>query len=520
MEAQALAQENPFAAAEAQFESMRCGLSEAQTGRLTHGDLERWIEGRGRELLRALFQGHLLWRGVGPVATGRVWGADGVDRGQRRERVRELLTTVGAVEVPRTLYETPEHPSLCPRDAELNLLPTRYSHGVEQRIAEAAALNSFEVSVSQVAGAIGTAIPKRQAEQMVVRAAGDFDPFYASRASASAAQVRSSGPVLVVSVDGKGVVMRNEDLREPTRREASKRQSKLASRRCKGEKAGTKRMATVAAVYTIGRFERAPEDIVGDFAPVRAAAQARPRPEHKRVWASLEKPVCAVIGEVLDEAERRDPRHAKSWVALVDGNPTQIRLILQEAKRRRVPVTLLLDIVHVREYLWKAAYVFHAEGSREAESWVNTRMLEVLRGRAGQVAGGMRRSATKRGITTRARKAVDVCARYLRKHKRYLRYDVALAAGFPIATGVIEGACRHLIKDRMDITGARWSLAGAEAVLRLRALRSSGDFAEYWAFHEARDYQRHHAVFYANSTPPQTVLPRLPRARPALRLVT
>jgi hypothetical protein len=390
---------------------------------------------------------------------------------------------------------------------------------VEQRRAEAAGLNSFDGAVSQVAQAMGTTIPKRQAEEIVVRAAADFDAFYAARAQASAAAARRTGPVRALSVDGKGVVMRPEDLREPTRRGAAKRKPKLATRRCRGEKAGTKRMATVAAVYTIARFERVPEDIVRDFAPVRDAPVVRPRPEHKRVWASLEKPAETVIAAAFDEADRRDPLRAKSWVALVDGNPTQIRRIRQEARRRRVHVAIVLDVVPVREYLWKAAYVFHADGSREAESWVNARMLEVLRGRAGQVAGGMRRSATKRRIAAASRKAVDDCARYLRKHKRYLRYDLALAAGFPIATGVIEGACRHLIKDRMDITGARWSLAGAEAILRLRALRSSGDFAQYWAFHETRDYERHHAAHYANALPPKTVLPRLARSRPALHRV-
>ena len=132
------------------------------------------------------------------------------------------------------------------------------------------------------------------------------------------------------------------------------------------------------------------------------------------------------------------------------------------------------------------------------EAWVGERLLAVLEGRASLVAAGMRRSATRRELSAEERKPVDVCARYLLKHKAYLRYHEYLAAGLPIATGVIEGACRHLIKDRMDVTGARWSLAGAEAVLRLRALRASGDFDEYWRFHEQQEYQRNHAARYAD----------------------
>jgi hypothetical protein len=520
MEAQAIAKVNLFSAARARFEAMTSKASCTETSRMTHADVERWIEEHGRELLCDLFQGHMDCRGPGDVDGGSVTGADGIARTHRRRRPRGLLTVVGEVEVPRTVFERPEHEGLCPRDAELNLPPTHYSHGVERRIAESAAIASFDTAVDQVAKAIGTKVPKRQAEEIVVRSAADFDGFYDARVAASKREASKTGPVLVLTFDGKGVVMRTEDLREATRKAAAERKPKLASRRCKGEKAGTKRMALVAAVYTIAMFERTPEDIVRDFAPVRDAAVQRPRPENKRVWARIAKSPRQVIADAFDEAERRDPLRTKSWVVLVDGNRSQLRLVRREARRRNVEVTIVLDVVHVREYLWKAAYVFHAEGSREAEAWVNKRMLEILRGHAGQVAGGIRRSATKRGIVAdSARKPVEDCARYLLKNKRHLHYEVALAAGFPIATGVIEGACRHLIKDRLDITGARWSLAGAEAVLCLRALRSSGDLAEYWAFHEARDYQRHHASRYANGAPPKTLMPVIGRPRPALRLV-
>jgi len=96
---------------------------------------------------------------------------------------------------------------------------------------------------------------------------------------------------------------------------------------------------------------------------------------------------------------------------------------------------------------------------------------------------------------------VDKCANYLLKYAEFLRYDQYLVSGLPIATGVIEGACRHLIKDRMDLTGARWSLQGAEAVLRLRSLRSSGDFEEYWRFHEKEELERNHVTRYAGPIP-------------------
>ena len=299
--------------------------------------------------------------------------------------------------------------------------------------------------------------------------------------------------------------MRRQDLRDATRKAAESSRHKLSKRLSKGEKRHRKRMATVAAVYTIAPFVRTPEQVAGAMAPVHAAARApRPRPEHKRVWASLEQSPEHVLEEAFQEGERRDPAHQKTWVAVVDGNQEQLHLLRTLARRHRVDLTVVLDIIHVVEYLWKAAYVFHAQATPAAEQWVSERLLQVLEGRAGYVAGGIARSATRRRLRRTTRKAADDCVRYLLRHKAYLHYDKYLAAGFPIASGVIEGACRHLVRDRMDVTGARWSLKGAEAVLRLRALRSSGDFDEYWRFHEARELKRNHLAHYAGSRLPRT----------------
>ena len=155
----------------------------------------------------------------------------------------------------------------------------------------------------------------------------------------------------------------------------------------------------------------------------------------------------------------------------------------------------MLDIIHVLDYLWKAGRAFHAEASQELEHWVLERLQRILRGDAGQVAGGMRRSASKRRLPEEKRKPVDTCADYLLDHKRYLHYDKYLAAGLPIGSGVIEGTARHLVGDRMGLTGARWRLTSGEAVLRLRALRTSQDFDDYWHFHEACEHERNHRVY-------------------------
>lgn len=165
--------------------------------------------------------------------------------------------------------------------------------------------------------------------------------------------------------------------------------------------------------------------------------------------------------------------------------------------------TIVLDFIHVCEYVWDAAWVFYREGDPAAEAWVRKRLLEILRGRSSLVAAGLRRSATRRGFSKQERAPLERCANYLLKNGAYLRYDEYLKAGLPIATGVIEGACRHLVKDRMELTGARWCLSGAEAVLRLRSLRSSRDFDHYWEFHLQQEHERHHRKYYAEGELPE-----------------
>jgi hypothetical protein len=278
-------------------------------------------------------------------------------------------------------------------------------------------------------------------------------------------------------------------------------------------------MARVAAVYTIASFMRSPEDIVRDLSPARVLAPNRPKPEFKRVWASLAKAPRKVIREAFEEALRRDLMRRKTWVALSDGNKTQLKELRRAAREFGVKLVVVVDMIHVLEYLWKATTAFNKEGTPEAERWVSERLLEILRGKAGIVAGGIRRSATRRELCQEDRRPADACAKYLLKHKRFLRYEDFLAQGLPIATGVIEGACRHLIADRMDITGARWRLLRAEAVLQLRALRSSGDFEEYWTFHEAQERGRNHLTCYATEVVPPLRDSSRDSTRNRLRLV-
>lgn len=508
--------EEPYDQSRQNFEQIARYLDSGEARRMTHSELERELEKKGRELMRLMLQEHLDARGPGKCEQP-VRGADGVERPVVRLQERKLETVFGTIESERAGYGQEGRESLHPLDAELNLPDERYSLELRRRVAEEAAKSSFDETFESIHKTTGGHVPKRQIEELVMRAARDFDAFYETR-QGKPAVCEDTGTVLVISVDGKGVVMRTEDLREQTRKAATGRKHKMGKRLSKGEKKNAKRMATVAAVYTIRPFVRRPEELVGEGNCARAGP-SQPSPEQKRVWASIEKTSVTVLEEVFQEARYRDPANEKKWVALIDGNKAQLRMVRSMAREKGLDLTIIVDVIHVIEYLWDAGRAFYSEADSDVEGWVKHRLFEILRGNAGYVAGGMRRSATLRSLSPQARKPVDTCARYLLNHSPYLRYDSYLSFGFPIATGVIEGACRHLVKDRMEGTGARWSLAGAEAVLRLRALRSSHDFEEYWTFHEAREYERNHQALYENGIVPPTVATLPTHKRAQLRVI-
>ena len=509
-------QERCYEQAREEFEHIVSHMDSAEVRSMTHSELERELEKKGRELMRKLLQEHLQARGPGQCAQP-VRSADGVERTRVRVQERKLETIFGTVSVERAGYGRQGSRSLHPLDAELNLPDKKYSLELCRRVAEEAAKSSFDETFESIGKTTGAHVPKRQIEELVMRAAVDFDAFYETRQGQPVVG-QHNGAVMVLSVDGKGVVMRSQDLREQTRKAAKARKHKMTARLSKGEKRNAKRMATVAAVYTIAPFVRKPEELVTESNSARVEPP-RPRPEKKRVWASLEKTPQEVIEKAFEEAAYRDPGHQKKWVALVDGNKSQIRILRRIAKDKDINLTIIVDVIHVIEYLWDAGRVFHPQAGPELESWVRVRILEILRGKAGYVAGGMRRSATRRNLAAADRRPVDTSANYLLTYAPYLKYNHYLAQGFPIATGVIEGACRHLVKDRMEVTGARWSLTGAEAVLRLRALRSSHDFDEYWAFHEAKEYERNHQDRYLDATVPPTTPTRPARKRSQLKRI-
>jgi hypothetical protein len=485
-----------FGGSRACFEEIVGWLEGTDAACLTHGELEDDLDHRGRELLRRLLQDHLDLRARREQRT-EVSDADGVNHGSvEAGHKRTLATVFGDVAVERLAYRHRGSPNLHPADGLLNLPEEHHSHGLRRLAAIESSRGSFQDAVEAIERGTGVSVGKRQTEQLAARAAAHVEHFYAARQQVPA----QDGDVLVISADGKGIVMRPDSLRPATAAKAPAAATKLETRLSKGEKRNRKRLAEVGAVYDLTPQPRRPTDIMS----TRDDKQPVPMPEVKNKWvtASVVDDAAEVVKAILDEAERRDPTHARTWVALVDGNNHQIDRITTEAAAKSVTVTIVVDFIHVLEYLWDAAWCFYTEGEPAAEAWVHDRAIAVLQGRAKEVAAGIRRRATSAGLPTATRKKADEAARYLVNKAPYLDYPTALAAGWHIATGVIEGACRHVVKDRMDITGARWSTQGAEAVLKLRAVCANGDFDSYWEHHIRQERHRVHATRYANNIIP------------------
>jgi hypothetical protein len=417
----------------------------------------------------------------------RVEGRGRVEHGHERM----LATVFGTVTVRRLAWRGPGRPNVCPADAALSLPAGRHSHGLRRLAVCEAVRGSYDTAKAVIDRRCGRVAGKRQLEQLVQAAAVDIDGFYARRVPVPC----TSEVLLVLSADGKGIVMRPEGLRPATRKAAAgKKQGRgvFRTRLAPGEKPCRKRMAALACVYDTVPAPRRPHDVIAVPGGRSGQREIRHGPHTEAKWltGSVARGAGEVIAAAFNQAEARDPARARTWVVLVDGNRHQIELIQAEAARRKAEVHLVLDLVHVLEYLWAAAWCFHARDDPAAEDWVAVQAPAVLAGRARQVTASITAQASRHGLAESQRAGAETCMRYLAGNEEYLRYDQALAAGWPIATGVIEGAARHLIGDRLDIAGSRWGIEGAEAILRLRAVIDNGDFDDYRRFHLACEHQR------------------------------
>jgi hypothetical protein len=429
-------------------------------------------------------------------------GTDGHWRGCREKSATTVVTMLGPVTVRRIAYRSRKKgvADLHWRDAVLNLPPRGYSWQLQQLAEMASRSGSFQDAHDLVLAAAGVSIGKRQLEEIVAQAAGDAQAFAAARPVPAAPVLagpdgQEQAAALGMSADAKGVSMRPDALRAITARRAANREKKGHKRLGSGQKQAKKRMAETGAVFDSlppPGPARTPQDIM-----LRPPGQPPLTPQAVNKWytCGITAACAEVITLLFEEADRRDPDRQRDWLALVDGNDHQIGCFQKEAAKRGKDITILIDFIHVIEYLWKAALAFTPPGdTRATEDQVTAWGLDILAGHSRAVITGI----TARAAADPPRpggehdKNIRKATHYLQAKEPYLDYPAALANGWPIATGIIEGACRHIIGDRLGITGARWSLPGAQAMLWMRAIAASGDLPAYWNWHTTREHHRNH----------------------------
>ncbi len=397
---------------------------------------------------------------------------------------RRYVSTFGELVISRVVYGTREGQKIerVPLDGRLGLPEGDFSYVLEDWGQRLCLKESFAEAGQSLGMLLGLRLGTRALEQMNRAVAGYAPSFQDSLEPPPACE---EGPLMVVTADGKGVPMRRPEEEDGPRPH---------HRRTKGEKANKKRMACVGAVYSIDPFVRRAEDIIDEVLRDKKSKQ-RPRPQHKHVWAELtrefedEPPVTAKEGlfcHLTDELTARSLGHDRPVVCLMDGERA-----LWDAQAVYFPEAVgVLDLFHVLERLWAVAHCFHKEGSDESKEFVEQRLRDLLQGRVGYVISGLRRRLKAEKLSGQRRKVVASALEYLGNNKEHMRYDEYLARGYPIGSGVAEGACRHLVKDRMEQTGMRWTVVGAQAMLHVRALYLNDQWEEYLEHRVEREQAR------------------------------
>src|SRR3974390_2110016 len=320
----------PFAASLDLFTAPVADLQAREAAGLTACELEELLAGRGREVLRQLLQGHLDLRAAREEDSVReqrtpAVGADGITRTRLETGHRRLLATLfGTVRVPRCAWRRPGAGNLCPADVALSLPAGRQSHTLARLAAQEAVRGSFETAHAAITSRCGPVIGKGPIQQAGVNAAGDIAAFYAARIPVPC----TASTLLVISADGKGVVMRPEALR-PATAKAAARQGRMRPRLAAGEKPSRKRMATLACVHHPHPAPRRPHDVIAPPGGRHGHRTLRPRPKARAKWlaGSVEHDPAEVIAAAFGQAEARDQQHRRTWVVLVDGAEHQLGLI-------------------------------------------------------------------------------------------------------------------------------------------------------------------------------------------------
>ena len=439
----------------------------------------------GRTLLQVFFETRAAERPVGPVL-----GTTGTELAYHDRRPVTYVSVFGKLVFRRHAFGAPGQAMVCPLDAELSLPARCYSDLLREWSGFGSADASYREVAASLERILGWPLSVQALETTAREDAVDVAAFYERPVEAEAAMAAEAATILVAQADGKGV-----PVVQPT-------PAARPARRGKGAPPNRMREAVVTALYTIQPYRRTPEEVAAALLrdADRPAAAPRPRPVAKELRATLDGKAVA-LARLAARARRRDGPRIVDRVALTDGAHA-----LQDRMRAALPEhTPVLDIIHAVEYLWAAANALLGERHPERTAWVRAHLLALLRGQVEAVVAALAHAAVEPALAPTRRDTVAATIGYYQRNAPYMRYDRYLARGWPIGTGVIESACGHLVKDRLQQAGMRWTKDGAHAILDLRAIRLTDDWDPYWAFHRQRQHQRRYGPSTTPPAPPEAL---------------
>jgi len=466
-----MAQEQAILKAKSAFDQMVTAVRQAAAEGQRIDLAERDLWQRMLAISRWLLQGFVDLQGPGDLGATLEHEGRCLNRLENRHD-RRYVSVFGELRISRVVYgtrETQKH-EVVPLDARLGLPESEFSYLLQEWDQSLCVQNSYEESGQSIQRILSLGQTIGSLEQMNRAMAEEVAGFHKAQPIPSLDQEDS---LLVLTADGKGV---------PMRRDAGQDGPSLHGRLTKGQKAGKKREACVGGVYTVEPFVRTAEDVVNEVLRQQKKL-ARPVPQNKQLRAALTQTVAGreikgkerIFSWLSEQVEARNPDRRKPVICVMDGDRSLWRLLVQLV----VGVVGILDIYHVLERLWDAAYCFFPEGSPEAKVFVTERLKRLLEGKVGYVLGGLKQMGTKGNLSKSRRKQLSQVIVYLENNRRFMHYDEYLAKGYPIGSGVVEGACRHLVKDRMEGTGMRWRVGGAQSMLDLRAVFLNDDWDSF-----------------------------------------
>ena len=478
-----------------ELESLVRWLSEAVGEETSAHDVERALFQKVLEMGRQLFGAFLTAvgngdRGAEVTLSESAGSQPRVVKRFAEEHRRRLLTVFGAFTLSRCVYGVDERQAIefAPTDQRLQLPDSEVSYLLQ----EWDQLLGIEQAFGVVRDSLNTILRIKQSVDTLERGSRQMAASSSAfREQQPAPDAETEGELLIVTEDNKGIPMvRPADAPPP------------GAHLTKGQKKNKKKMACVGCVYSVDRHLRTPEELVATL--FRDADRPKLKPpvaQHKRYWAGLTREITNATGELEELNGQRDVfEHLRDDIAL-RRRPQQTLVNLSDGQRsletdrdeylpRDAQTVDILDLLHVLPRLWTAAHLFHKEGTAEATAFVRHRLRRVLQGQAKSVIADLRRQGTTQKFQGTKKQQLRRLTEFLETNLHRLRYDEYLAAGYPIATGVIEGACRHVIKDRMERTGMRWKIPGAQAMLELRTIHTNGDWDSFHEFRITQQTQR------------------------------